>query len=318
MLKRLSAVLAIVMLPAMASALITEYHQDFESLIIVDPAALADDGWVVYGSVFDPTGTTWLYGYGTFPAPNDGAAFCAIADQQGGVEQGLQQLSIYSDYNNLDHGVGNIIESNTFREMTIDAANVGETWSFDFDAKLGNIVAPSEAFAFIKTIDPANNYNMTNFINVETTAIDVTWQRYHLEIDIIPELEGQLLQIGFMNTATNYESSGIFYDNLDFQLAVTDVPAIAGVELSQNHPNPFNPSTRIEFALDDAGWTDLSIYDLAGRRVAVLHAGDLPAGDHHVTWNGKSDNGAAVAAGQYRYVLTTPAGTTSRSMMLLK
>ena len=43
-----------------------------------DPNALAADGWVVYGSVFT-AGGAYLYGYGTFPAPNGTSAFCDIA-----------------------------------------------------------------------------------------------------------------------------------------------------------------------------------------------------------------------------------------------
>ena len=62
----------------------------------------------------------------------------------------------------------------------------------------------------------------------------------------------------------------------------------------------------------------MSVFDLAGRRVATLHRGELGAGEHHVIWNGKTDSGAAAAAGQYRYVLKTADGQVARSMVLLK
>ncbi|MGB8221226.1 MAG: hypothetical protein WCF10_01505, partial [Polyangiales bacterium] len=58
---------------------------------------------------------------------------------EGGVDQGNQVLVIISDYNNADQGIGLRIEANTFRERTITAADMGNTITFSFDAKRGNI-----------------------------------------------------------------------------------------------------------------------------------------------------------------------------------
>jgi hypothetical protein len=113
----------VIMVPGTGLAL-TPYSQDFETLNQGDPAALADDGWLVFGNVFGPDWSYW-YGYGVFPAPNDGAAFSAIALGEGGAEQGSQQLSVFSDYNNVDHAVGAYIEANVFQEQVIDAGAVG-------------------------------------------------------------------------------------------------------------------------------------------------------------------------------------------------
>ena len=143
-----------------------------------------------------------------------------------------------------------------------------------------------------------------------------------MSLTIDAGLVGQLVQFGFACTATLYESSGIFYDNLVFhQTGVSGVPDGAtamGAMLRQNYPNPFNPLTRIDFALERPGNVDLSVYDLSGRRVTTLLRDDLGSGEHHVTWDGRTGSGAMAAAGQYRYVLTTPAGKTSRGMVLLK
>jgi hypothetical protein len=131
------------------------YAQDFEALDQANTDALANDGWLVFGNVFAPDGA-YLYGYGPFPAPNDGFAFCAIAAGEGGPDQGDQQLVVFSDYNNTDHADGNLIESNVFQEQIIEAGDLGQTWMFTFDAKLGNIEGGSTALAFIKTIDSGN------------------------------------------------------------------------------------------------------------------------------------------------------------------
>ena len=308
------------LLPAAGRAL-TPYSQDFESLNQASATALANDGWLVYGNVFAPDGVTYLYGYGPYPAPNDGYAFCQIVLGEGGVEQGAQQLVAFSDYENLDHAKGYIIEANVYREQAVTADAVGQTWVFDFQAKLGNLEGGSTAAAFIKTINPSAGYVMTNFISADMTNTPATWMGYSLSITIDTSLVGQLLQIGFLNKASYYEGSGIFYDNLSFHiLDMTDVPdqTLAGATLRQNHPNPFNPSTQIEFALDRPGRVELCVFDLAGRRIATLRRDDLEAGEHVVTWNGRSDAGTPVPAGQYRCVLKTAAGRVSRSMALVK
>ncbi|HKI84120.1 MAG TPA: hypothetical protein VKA63_07280 [Candidatus Krumholzibacteria bacterium] len=216
-----AAVLLICLMPVLASAQLVGYSQDFEGLGLTDTGALASAGFVVYGTVFAPDGVTWLGGYGTYPAPNSGPpyAFCTIADGQGGAAQGSQQLVAFSDYNNsAAHSAGNIVESNVFQEQTIGVGDVGHTWYFTFQAKHGDLVAPSTALAFIKTLDPGNGYATTNYITVDMTNIPSTWGDYALSIVIDPALAGQILQFGFSNRATNYNPSGTYYDNLSFYM----------------------------------------------------------------------------------------------------
>jgi hypothetical protein len=202
--------------PTAGRAQLASYSQDFETLVQSDPAALSNDGWWVFGNVFSPDHSTYYYGYGPFPAPNGGPGFSAIDVGQGGADQGAQQLSVYSDYNNDDHADGNQIEANVYHEQTIGAGDVGHTALFQFDAKLGNLVAPSTALAFIKTLNPAAGYALTNFITVDMTAIPATWGTYSIPIPIDAGLVSQLLQFGFMNTTTHYVPSGVFYDNIRF------------------------------------------------------------------------------------------------------
>lgn len=193
---------------------ITNYSQDFEGLDMADPDALANDGWLVGANVFDPSGTTFLYNYFAFPAPNGGPAFSAITTGEGGPPQGNQQLVTYNDYNNMDHNIGNQIEANFFREYTITSSDVGSRFTFTFDAKLGDLMPPTTASAFIKTIDPDNGFALTNFVTQQTDNIPTTWSTYSLSLDIDSSLEGQLFQIGFLNTAANFTPSGVVYDNI--------------------------------------------------------------------------------------------------------
>lgn len=301
--------------PSIGRAAITPYSQNFEGLVKTSPTALSADGWVVFGNVSNPAGVH-LYGYGTFPAPNAGSAFCAIADLQGGVPQGVQQLSIYSDYNNTDHAIGNLIESNVFHEQTISAGDVGRTWTFQFDAKLGNLVAPSKAAAFIKTINPAAGFSTTNFIAKDMTTLPVTWSTHAISITIDAGLPGQLVQFGFNNTATNYVSSGVFYDNLVWNTTAGVGDALPSVlDLRPNTPNPFTSSTRLDFSLPQRGFVDVGVFDIAGRRVATLFHGIAEAGPQSVIWDGRRADGRVAAAGVYHAALESAAGRVARRMV---
>ncbi len=193
------------LLPALALAQIGPFTQDFEGLALAQPednTALGDDGWVLYCNVFGPDGGYW-YGYGVFPAPNNGAAISAVVSGEGGPEQEMQQLSIFSDYNNTDHGAGATIETNVFQERSIDASNVGQTWTMTFDAKMGNLEGASTAGAFFKTLDPNAGYAMTNYIVSDMTSIGGGWASYSISLTIDAGLEGQLFQFGFTNNASN-------------------------------------------------------------------------------------------------------------------
>jgi hypothetical protein len=314
--------------PATARAALSTYSQNFESLVLTAPAALGNDGWLVYGNVFDATNTTWIRGYGPNPAPNDGAepydgyAFCAVVSGQGGDTQGDQQLSVYSDYNNtVDHGAGRRVESNVFHEQTVGAANVNQRWVFSFDAKLGNLVPTSTATAFIKTLDPAHGYALTNFRQLDMTSIPATWGRYSIAITIDAGLVNQVLQFGFLNNATGFQPSGIYYDNVlwneDYTTAVVPgATAVHGLDLMAAAPNPFVRSTRIFYSVPRACVVDLSLYDITGRRVAVLFRGTAEPGSHAATWDGRFSDGRPAPAGVYRYVLQTADGRRARSLVL--
>ena len=73
--------------------------------------------------------------------------------------------------------------------------------------------------------------------------------------------------------------------------------------LAPNYPNPFNSSTTISFQLPLVGVTRLEIFDLLGQNIRSLVDGELAAGFHHSTWDGRDDDGLLTAAGPYLYRL---------------
>lgn len=89
--------------------------------------------------------------------------------------------------------------------------------------------------------------------------------------------------------------------------------------LNQNSPNPFKGRTQISFAVGRSGMSvDLKVYDIQGRLVRQLLRGPVAAGENHILWDGKDNNGAPVTSGVYFCSLTADGLTTARPMVLLK
>jgi len=74
MMKKILTILVVLGLASVASAGLTCYSQNFEGMNQADPAALSNDGWLVFGNVFGLDWNYW-YVYGPFPARMAAAAF---------------------------------------------------------------------------------------------------------------------------------------------------------------------------------------------------------------------------------------------------
>jgi hypothetical protein len=94
--------------------------------------------------------------------------------------------------------------------------------------------------------------------------------------------------------------------------------------LSQNFPNPFNPSTSITFAIPDKEGgsetvlTRLTIYNLKGQLIRRLFEGYLKSGYHTITWGGRDETGMQVGSGIYIYRLEADGYAFTRKMILVK
>ena len=87
----------------------------------------------------------------------------------------------------------------------------------------------------------------------------------------------------------------------------------SGFRLQQNFPNPFNPETRISYELSKPGRVELTVYNLLGQPVSRLVETTQGVGIHTAVFDGRE-----VASGVYIYRLTTPGGSDSRKMVLVK
>jgi hypothetical protein len=88
--------------------------------------------------------------------------------------------------------------------------------------------------------------------------------------------------------------------------------------LSQNFPNPFNPTTSVQFSIPVEGFVNIKVYDMLGQEVADLYSGNAQAGTYTLNWNGKDNSGNNVSSGSYIYKMTAGDFVQSKKMTFLK
>ncbi|MFQ6610117.1 MAG: T9SS type A sorting domain-containing protein [Fidelibacterota bacterium] len=99
----------------------------------------------------------------------------------------------------------------------------------------------------------------------------------------------------------------------------TDTPTIVEeYSLSNNYPNPFNPTTTIGYAVKEAGDVSIIVYDMLGREVNVLVNDYLQPNNYSVVWNGMNSNNQQVASGVYYYKMITNGFVDTKKMLFVK
>ncbi|NJD21058.1 MAG: T9SS type A sorting domain-containing protein [Melioribacter sp.] len=107
----------------------------------------------------------------------------------------------------------------------------------------------------------------------------------------------------------NNISSGISEDenNLPFNFS-----------LSNNYPNPFNPTTTIDYTVPKASNVKIEIYNSLGQLVNVLKDSFHEAGKYNLVWNGRNSLGSLVSSGIYFYRMSAEGFTLVKKMILMK
>ncbi|MCI0513611.1 T9SS type A sorting domain-containing protein, partial [candidate division KSB1 bacterium] len=89
-------------------------------------------------------------------------------------------------------------------------------------------------------------------------------------------------------------------------------------ELKNNYPNPFNPVTRLQYQLEQAGQVKLVVYNALGHEIKTLVNENQAQGSHAVVWDGTNNRGAFVSSGVYFVRMTYNNYTRIQKMLLVK
>ncbi len=89
-------------------------------------------------------------------------------------------------------------------------------------------------------------------------------------------------------------------------------------KLGQNHPNPFNSGTVINFQVPQASHVNIEVYNLLGQRLRILVDRAMEPGSHYVNWNGLDDTGRKIGSGIYLYKMRAGSFISMKKMVLVQ
>ena len=178
-----------------------------------------------------------------------------------------------------------------------------------------------------ETIEPGGivlNWQVNSLsANVYLRSMPLLWnllyQNWHYLKRIDPYPNGT--KIYWWVTALNVdgEMSATEIDSfLIGSLAIDDEPAPSMFKLDGNYPNPFNPTTNINFSVKYISEISLSIHALDGKLVRSFFLGNLQPGSHSVSWDGRDHSLSQVSSGIYIYRLQSEHHSDAGKMTLLK
>ena len=128
------------------------------------------------------------------------------------------------------------------------------------------------------------------------------WSLYTTEQDLPEVLDGQSGVFFVVLPAMNIES-----DNIPNEF-----------KLHSAYPNPFNPSTTIQFDIPEDSFVSLNVFDMMGRKIKTLLNDKISAGRRSITWDGTNNLNQVVSAGTYFYMISTSNYKSTKKLILLK
>ena len=256
--------------------------------------------------------------------------YCVGGSNQGGPSTQFDSLLVYdilSDTWSID-----LFELSSKRVWMADV-----TYNNKF-LVLGGIDTTNIALDIVEEIVPEGvvPVELISFnANVIGSDVKLTWVTATELNNLGFELFRNGVKLAFIEgRGTTNEKQEYFYEDIDLQQGIFNywleqidfdgtrnisaeisaqifVPSVFTLE--QNFPNPFNPSTTINWQTPIGSWQSLKVYDLLGREIATLVNEYKPAGNYEVNFNAEN-----LSSGIYYYTLTVESFTESKRMLLIK
>ncbi|MCB2206223.1 T9SS type A sorting domain-containing protein [bacterium] len=170
--------------------------------------------------------------------------------------------------------------------------------------------AVSEAGAYTESVTVTNEYGCTGSASISIEVLDWRCNNNANQVKIMMCHEGKTICVA-ENAVQAHLGLGDYIGACQTQKQRSISPEF--LSLAQNRPNPFNPTTWIEYSLPEAGMVRLVVYNLLGQEIYRLVDNYSPAGIHHAVFDGSD-----LPTGTYIYRLEWNGQTLTRRMARLK
>ena len=142
------------------------------------------------------------------------------------------------------------------------------------------------------------------------SMIDEGWEENHPGL-VIPLEETENGLVGNFDIAMNEEAAVVSIDNKPYTLQ--NIFSIDTV-----YPNPFNNEVMIDFTINNSGYVDIGIYDIAGKWISNLIGKKMYSGKYSIVWKGDDMAGNAVASGPYLLMMKFGGSIKTKKINLIK
>jgi hypothetical protein len=232
--------------------------------------------------------------------------------EQNNAHKGVLAIHVPEDWSFIDGtydtpmGVG---------EMVLDTS-ANPVWG-DIDT----VIAPVEGFKWINLLSDEGYFHDAELVYEATVNLQVGETTGDFPIGYLVTVNtGDMLK--FLNDQENDQELAGTDTSMNHMVTVNPATGIKETRLNgspaeyylyQNFPNPFNPSTTINYSIVEGTDVKLIIYDVSAKEVAVLVNGYKPAGNYSINFSDKK-----LSSGVYYYRISMNGFTETRKMLLMK
>ena len=260
----------------------------------------------------------WFYGY-DYPSPAGSGNASVSVRIEGETVITQDQFGEWMGRVNAFDGTWQFVSIPWKFLMEKDSATVNAVVPYSFvheGTKYGGADNDGAAYSF----SPANMKSLTW---ATSTTDDGPWNVWDLVYAKSPTCKWTL---PYARSSTKSQQRWTI-DEVVFCLnqgtGITDVDGNQTVmpleyTLSNNYPNPFNPTTAIEYAIPVSNQVNIDVFNALGQKVKTLVDRYVSAGTYHATWDGRDDSGNAVPSGVYYCKMISSHFNSVKKMLLLK
>lgn len=198
-------------------------------------------------------------------------------------------------------------------------------FSIDETKMTVRVYSPKAGINVRLKVEDHNNAQLTAETDAKVTLAN-TWETIEFDFSTVATGTNPFNVNTYFDMASiffDYESTGddsvYYWDDLTFGGILissedeTDFATPVKTELIGSYPNPFNPSTNIQYQLDGIQNIEVSVFNITGQKVATLFSGQQSSGMHLMQWNA-----SGYASGVYFVRLISNSGMSTIKLMLQK
>ena len=178
-----------------------------------------------------------------------------------------------------------------------------------FSSPMVNAAKAGEGKLIFAAANPYGAEGTINILNVMFQIVGSAGAKSDLKL----EFTSMAAAYSFMDLLPYLET---MQTGVEHGITVGELPK--EFSLARNYPNPFNPSTRIGYALPAAEHVTITIYNALGQKVKTLVDEQKGAGNYTEMWDGTNDSGQEAPAGVYLYKFHAGSFTNMKQMLFIK